>query len=211
MAKMYAKIKGGSLSSGLNKSGTGFDRRKNIQIDLDVDRISNLVYRRVMQALKGYGVFSKKPNDTSPQDPSDELAKEHGKWKLSTVGFTMLTSQLANSAISLSETYASGDNSQIAMQTYTNFKGTGTLLLSTFGGAPGMIASVLLNRIDGFVGQYIKNQIQLQYDNARLDYNLTRMDIGRNSTYTYDTEQQKWTARDVQRVRNNILNQTTSS
>ena len=208
MARMYAKIKGGSLSSGLNKSGTGFDRRKNIQIDLDVDRISNLVYRRVMQALKGYGVFSKKPNDTSPQKPAEDIAKDHGEWKLSTVGLTMMTSQIANSINSVNMANATTDNAQTAMTSYTNAKGTSMLMLSTFGGEAGMIMSVLLNRIDGFIGQYIKNQIQLQYDNARLEYNLTRMDIGRYSTYTYDNEQQKWVARDVEKVRTNILNQT---
>lgn len=208
MAKMYAKIKGGALSSGLNKSGTGFDRRKNVQIDLDVDRISNLVYRRVMRALKGYGVFSRKPNDTSPQKPAEELAKEHGEWKLSTVGLTMMTSQIANSINSANMANATTDSAQMAMTTYTNTKGTSMLMLSTFGGDTGMIMSVLLNRIDGFVGQYIKNQIQLQYDNSRLEYNLTRMDIGRYSTYTYDNEQQKWVARDVEKVRANILNQT---
>jgi hypothetical protein len=71
--------------------------------------------------------------------------------------------------------------------------------------------AVILNRLDGIFGQYVKNQIQLSYDNARLDYNLTSYDYGRNSTYTYNYQENKWIARDVQRIKNNVLNQNVSS
>lgn len=207
MAKMYAKIKGSTLNQGMVKAGGRFKENKNIAVDIDINRISNLVYRQVMSKLKSEDLSSKKPNDTSPINPEETKAKGRGRWKLSTVGFSMLTSQIATSVISQKNAYSSGDTAQMAMQTYTNVKGTGSLLLSTFGGPYGMVMAVILNRLDGLFGQYVKNQIQLQYDNARLEYNLTRMNIGKNSTYTYDYEQNKWRARDVENINSSILTQ----
>lgn len=189
MARMYAKVKGASLNQAYTKSGDRFKSNKNINVEIDMKRLAKEVIKTI-------------------QNVEEEEPKEN--WKLSTVGATMLASQLATAMNTSNKALSTGDNAQMAMTNYTNTKGTGMLLLSTFGGPVGMIMSVLLNRIDGLVGQAIENQIQLRYDNARLDYNLTRMDIGRNSTYTYDYEQNKWVARDVQRIKNNILNQTTS-
>ena len=210
MARMYAKVKGQSLNEAFAKSGDRFKKNKNIAVDIDINRIVNLVYREVMKKMNTADNSSQKMDESNPESPSKEKAKERNGWKLSVVGGTMLASQIVSSSVSESNAFASGDNAQIAMTNYTNLKGTGSLLLSTFGGPYGMIVAVILNRLDGLFGQYVKNQIQLQYDNARLDYNLTTMDIGRNSTYTYDYEQNKWVARDVQRVKSNILNQNTS-
>lgn len=211
MARMYAKVKGSSLNSAFTKSGNRFKNNKNIGVDIDIARLTNIVYREVMKKIKTSPDAVAKMDDTTPKNPKDKKAKQHGHWKLSEVGFSILAGQIVSSVVSESEAYASGDNAQIAMTNYTNLKGTSTLLLSTFGGPVGMVMATALNRIEGLVGQYVKNQIQLQYDNARLDYNLTTMDIGRNSTYTYDYEQNKWVARDVQRIRNNVLNQNVAS
>lgn len=192
MARMYVKSK----------------RQPNIEI-VNVDKLAKIVYAEVIKTLKKSKKGSAKPNNTSPKS-ADAGKKERGDWKISQVGYSMLGAQLVSSMVSSNEAFASGDNAQIAMTNYTNVKGTSTLMLSTFGGPYGMVLSVILNRLDGLFGQYVKNQIQLQYDNSRLDYNLTTMDIGRNSTYTYDYEQNKWIARDVQRIKSNILNQNTS-
>lgn len=210
MARMYAKIRSATLNAGLLKSGNRFKKNRNLEVEIDIPTIANLVYQEVMKKIDNADTGVEKPDKTSLTDPEGKKAKERGKWKLSVVGFTMLSSQIIASIASGHRATASGDNAQMAQTTYTNIKGTGTLLLSTFGGKYGMVATVLLNRIDGFVGQAVKNQIQLQYDNARLDYNLTRLDIGRNSTYTYDYEQNKWIARDTQRVKNSVLHQNTS-
>jgi hypothetical protein len=210
MARMYAKVRGQSLNEAFTKSGDRFKRNKNIPVDIDINRLANLVYREVMKKMNNENESSQNMDESDLDSPEKKKAKEHNKWKLSIVGGTMLASQIVASSTSMSIASASNDNAQVAQTAYTNTKGTASLLLSTFGGPYGMILAVILNRLDGIVGQYVKNQIQLQYDNARLDYNLTTMNIGRNSTYTYDYEQNKWVARDVQRVKNNILNQTTS-
>lgn len=209
MARMYAKVKGQSLNEAFVKSGDRFKKNKNIAVDIDINRITNIVYREVMKKMNSENQSSQKMDENNIETPAKEKAKQRNKWKLSIVGGTMLASQLVASSTSSLTAYTSSDTAQMAMTNYTNMKGTASLLLSTFGGPYGMVGAVILNRVDGLVGQYIKNQIQLQYDNARLEYNLTRMDIGRYSTYVYDNEQQKWTARDVERVKQNILNQTT--
>lgn len=207
MARMYAKVKGQSLNEAFTKSGDRFKRNKNIAVDIDINRITNIVYREVMKKMNSDNKSSQKMDENNIETPAKEKAKERNGWKLSVVGGTMLASQIVSSSVSASNAYASTDTAQIAMTNYTNIKGTASLLLSTFGGPYGMVMAVILNRLDGIFGQYVKNQIQLQYDNARLEYNLTRMNIGRNSTYTYDYEQNKWRARDVENINSSILTQ----
>lgn len=210
MARMYAKVRGSSLNSRIRQDGK-FRSNASIGVEVDIDAITKKVYRDVMKTIK-----SAEPRKVNKMDESDvespitKKAKGRKHWATSVVGGTMLASQIVSSSASLRSAYFSGDRAELAQQTYTSAKGMGTLLLSTFGGPYGMVSAVLLNRIDGMVGQAVRNQIQLRYDNSRLDYNLTRYDIGRYSTYTYDYEQNKWVARDTQRIRNNILNQNTS-
>lgn len=210
MAKMYAKVKGSSLNSRIRQDGK-FRSNASIGVEVDIDAIAKAVYKDVMKTIKSDEPRKvDKMNESDVDSPAKKKAKGRKRWLTSVVGGTMLASQIVSSTASLRGAYFSGDRAQLAQQTYTSAKGMATLLLSTFGGPYGMVSAVILNRLDGMVGQAVKNQIQLQYDNARLDYNLTRYDMGRNSTYTYDYEKNKWIARDTQRIKNNILNQNTS-
>lgn len=201
MARMYAKIKGSTLNEGLVKSGERFKKNKNISVDVDIERISNIVYGRVMQKINNDEPTSPKPNEAG-ETPDKTKDKKRRGLHLSTL--TMMTQAITSSAWSLRESTRSTDEAQHALNSYTAVKGVGTLVIGAY--SP-LLASVL-RMIDSLVGQGIKNQIQLQYDNSRLEYNLTRMDVGRYSTYTYDTEQQKWIARDVEKIKHNVLNQT---
>lgn len=210
MAKMYAKVKGSALNERIRKDGK-FRSNASIGVEVDIDAIAKAVYKDVMKTIKSDEPRKvDKMNESDVDSPAKKKAKGRRHWLTSVVGGTMLASQIVSSSASLRGAYFSGDRAELAQQTYTSAKGMATLLLSTFGGPYGMVSAVILNRLDGMVGQAVKNQIQLQYDNARLDYNLTRYDMGRHSTYTYDYEQNKWIARDTQRIKNNILNQNTS-
>lgn len=211
MARMYAKVKGSTLNSRIRADGK-FRSNASIGVDVDIDAIAKIVYKQVMKTIKNPPNNTTDKMDEPPKDDEREKVKTKRKgWKTSIVGGTMLASQMVSSSASILNAYSSTDQAQIAEQSWTNAKGTSSLLLSTFGGPAGMVISAILNRLDGFVGQHIKNQIQLNYDNARLDYNLTSYDYGRNSTYTYNYQENKWIARDVQRIKNNVLNQNVSS
>lgn len=210
MARMYAKVKGSTLNSRIRADGK-FRSNANIGVDVDIDAITKKVYREVMKAIKSNEPRKiNKMNETSVDSPAKEKGKQRRRWNISSSGRSMIAMQAVSSMVNITNSNASGDVAQIAQQNYTSAKGMGMLLLSTFGGQIGQLLAIGLNRLDGMVGQAVKNQIQLQYDNARLDYNMTRYDIGRYSTYTYDYEQNKWVARDTQRIRNNVLNQNTS-
>lgn len=209
MARMYAKVRGSSLNSRVRQDGK-FRSNASIGVEVDIDAIAKVVYRDVMKTIKsGEPKKVNKMNESDVESPLKKKAKGRKNWHTSVVGGTMLASQIVSSSVGLQNAWHSGDRAELAQQTYTSAKGMGTLLLSTFGGPIGMVATVLINRIEGTIGQAIKNQIQLQYDNSRLQYNMTKYDIGRFSTYTYDYEKNKWIAKDDLRVRNNILNQTT--
>lgn len=209
MARMYAKVRGSSLNSRIRQDGK-FKSNASIGVEVDIDAIAKVVYRDVMKTIKsGEPRKVNKMDESDVESPATKKAKGRKNWHTSVVGGTMLASQIVSSGVRLQNAWHSGDRAELAQQTYTSAKGMGTLLLSTFGGPMGMVASVLINRIEGTIGQAVKNQIQLQYDNARLNYKMTKYDIGRYSTYTYDYEINKWVAKDDQRVRNNILNQTT--
>ena len=209
MARMYAKVKGSNLNSRIRADGK-FRSNASIGVDVDIGAIAKIVYKDVMKTIKsGEPRKVNKMNESDVESPAKKKAKGRKHWHTSVVGTTMLASQIVSSGTRLQNAWHSGDRAELAQQTYTSAKGMGTLLLSTFGGPWGMVASVILNRLDGIFGQAIKNQIQLQYDNSRLQYNMTKYDIGRFSTYTYDYEKNKWIAKDDLRVRNNILHQTT--
>lgn len=209
MAKMYGRIKGSSLNNRLRTDGK-FRSNANIGVDIDVDAIAKIVYKQVMKTLKSSGqVASPKMNEDEQDAPNTSKGKSRKKYKLSSVSYSMIASQIVSSYVGIHRAEASGDRAEVAQQTYTSLKGLSILSISTFGGPMGKVLGVLLSRLDGLVGQHIKNQIQLEYDNSRLQYNLTKNDIGRFSTYTYDTEQNKWVARDVEKIQKNILNQTT--
>lgn len=208
MARMYAKVKGSNLNSRIRADGK-FRSNANIGVDVDIDAIAKIVYKHVMKTLKSTGEVSLKMNEDTNDSPSTSKGKSRKKYKLSNVSYSMMASQIVSSYVGINKAEASGDRAQVAQQTYTSLKGLSILSISTFGGTIGKVLGVLLSRLDGLVGQHIKNQIQLEYDNSRLQYNLTKNDIGRFSTYTYDTEQNKWIARDVEKIQKNILNQTT--
>lgn len=209
MARMYAKVKGSSLNSRIRADGK-FRSNASIGVDVDIEAIAKIVYRDVMKTIKNdKNEKTPKMDEVDIESPSTKKGKQRKEWKISSVGGTMLAMQAVSSSVSIGNAYFSGDRAQLAQQTYTSAKGAGTLLLSTFGGTIGAVVSIALNRLDGLIGQTVRNQIQLQYDNARLNYKMTKYDIGRYSTYTYNYETNKWVAKDDQRVRNNILNQTT--
>jgi len=171
--------------------------------NISVRQLANKVEKQILEDINS-GKFDL--NDT----PESKDKKRKKDWKTSVLGVAMLAGSAASNSLKLTESILSTDQAQIAESAYTTVKGTGTLALSTFGGKWGAVIASFVGVIDGLVGQAIKNQIQLSYDNSRLWYNLTRNDIGRNSTYVYDYEQQKWTARDTERVKKNILNQNSS-
>lgn len=211
MARMYAKVRGSALNERIRKDGK-FRSNASIGVDVDIDAIVKIVYRDVMKRLKNPPTnTSEKMDEVDTESQNEKGTKNRKHWHTSIVGGGMIASQLTSSWINASNAMMSSDQAELAQQSWTSLKGTGTLLLSTFGGAIGMVSAVMLNRIDGLIGNHIKNQIQLTYDNARLDYNLTSYDYGRNSTYTYNYQENKWIARDVQRIQNNILNQNTAS
>ena len=145
--------------------------------------------------------------DLNPENPESDNKKGKYKRRLSDVGMTMITNSIVSNSLKLHESAASGDSAQIAENSYSAAKGLGTLAISTFGGSTGQIIAMITNIIDGLVGQEVKNQIQLAYDNGRLLYNFTRNDIGRNSTMIYDEQQQKWIAKDTKKIMSNVLNQ----
>ena len=210
MARMYAKVRGSSLNSRIRNDGK-FRSNASIGVEVDIDAITKIVYRQVMATLKNPPDNTTGKMNESSEDEESKSTKTRKNWHTSVVGGSMLATQFVSSSVSMLNVQLSTDQAEMAQQSWTNAKGTSMLLLSTFGGKYGMVASVLLNRLDGLFGQYVKNQIQLQYDNARLEYNLTSYDYGRNSTYTYNYQENKWVARDVQRIKNNVLNQNVSS
>jgi hypothetical protein len=206
MARMYAKISGDALNSGLLKSGERFKKNKNLEVGIDLERITNKVYREVMKRIKNGGAVSSPKPGEDQEDPNEDAKNKRKKYKLSTT-YGLIAGSMISNSFSVRTAQASTDEAQRAMTTYTAVKGVGTLAI----GAVSPILAMFLRITDSLVGQYVKNQIQLQYDNARLEYNLTRMNIGRNSTYTYDYEQNKWRARDVENINSSILTQRNGS
>lgn len=193
-SKYYSRISGAKLQSFIRKDGKF--KNRNIGIDIDVDRLTKKITKEVTKNLEN--------NGTIPRGGKKATGR---RWHTSVVGGTMIATSLLSSGAKIASGLASTDSAQLSMNTYNAVKGTGSLLLSTFGGPIGMVLTVLLGAIDGFVGQKIKNQLQLSFDNARLFYNFSSYDIGRNSTYVYDNDAKKWIARDTKRVMATVLNQ----
>ena len=194
--RLYNKI---SLSMSDGKTYRYEVAAKNISIRQLTDKVEKQILKDVESGKL-----------TLNDEPSSHDRKRKKDWKTSGLGVMMFMGSLTSSVIGIPTAFASTDAAEIAQTAYTSVKGAGTLAMSTFGGKVGAVFASLFGIIDGLVGQAIKNQIQLSYDNSRLYYNLTRNDIGRNSTYVYDYEQQKWTARDTERVKKNVLNQNTA-
>lgn len=194
MAKLYRRV---VISLGEGKSYEYFAPANS------EEKIARKIKKQIIKEIK-----EGKLNIGDDAESNDKKRKRG--WKTSQYGVAMLGGSIVSNAWRIAEASSSTDSAQIAQNAYTAVKGTGTLALSTFGGYAGAIIASLIGVVDGLAGQSIKNQIQLSYDNSRLWYNLTRNDIGRNSTYTYDYEQQKWVARDTERIKKNILNQNSS-
>ena len=149
-------------------------------------------------------------SEPEPSDGAEKSEKKkHKSWLTSTMGTTMIATNIVSSGFSIATAYSSTDTALQAKTSYTATKG---LAMNAIGLIPiwGPVLTTLLGMVDGLIGDKITNEMQLRFDNSRFRYNMTRNDIGRYSTRIYDYEKQSWVARDVETANNQILNQNSS-
>ena len=109
MARMYAKVKGSSLNSRIRADGK-FRSNANINVDVDIEAISKIVYRDVMKSIKNdKNERTPKMDEVDVDSPAKKKGKQRKGWKTSQVGGSMIAMQAISSSVNLANAYFSGD------------------------------------------------------------------------------------------------------
>ena len=199
---MASTMFNGSATVRITKSGK-LDRRSKTTALLE-----RIINEKVDEALKDNGIYAK--TETPIKEPTpEEIAKrrrlKRQKWLTSQMGRAMTGMQMVSAGMRYANVLASGDEAKQNRELFSSGVSALTLLLGTYGGPYGMVASVLLSGARGLFGQLVENKIQEKYDTRRLKYKLSNYDLAKYSTQTYNYSQQKWIATDTVRTTSKIL------